>query len=76
MNEQGIAMNKQRWEELVEFAKESMYYFNDGASVSDEEVMVIISKYPFSPFSITTSPHYHLNHQQHQKEYYSLLQKQ
>ena len=38
-----IAMNKQRWEELVEFAKESMYYFNDGASVSDEEVMVTIS---------------------------------
>ena len=36
-------MNKQRWEELVEFAIESMYYFNDGASVSDEEVMVIIS---------------------------------
>ena len=36
-------MNKQRWEELVEFAKDSMYYFNDGASVSDEEVMVIIS---------------------------------
>ena len=36
-------MNKQRWEELVEFAKESMYYFNDGASVSDEEVMVIVS---------------------------------
>ena len=36
-------MNEQRWEELVEFAKESMYYFNDGASVSDEEVMVIIS---------------------------------
>ena len=27
-------MNKQRWEELVEFAKDSMYYFNDGASVS------------------------------------------
>ena len=36
-------MNEQRWEELVEFAKESMYYFNDGVSVSDEEVMVIIS---------------------------------
>ena len=36
-------MNKQRWEELVEFAKESMYYFNDGASVSDEEVMIVIS---------------------------------
>lgn len=36
-------MNNQRWEELVEFAKESMYYFNDGASVSDEEVMAIIS---------------------------------
>ncbi len=36
-------MNKQRWEELVEFAKESMYYFNDGASISDEEVMVIVS---------------------------------
>ena len=36
-------MNKQRWKELVEFAKESMYYFNDGESVSDEEVMVIVS---------------------------------
>ena len=36
-------MSEQRWEELVEFAKESMYYFNDGASVSDEEVMVIVS---------------------------------
>ena len=36
-------VNKQRWEELVEFAKESMYYFNDGASVSDEEVMIVIS---------------------------------
>ena len=36
-------MNKQRCEELVEFAKDSMYYFNDGASVSDEEVMVIVS---------------------------------
>ena len=36
-------MNEQRWEELVEFTKESMYYFNDGANVSDEEVMVIIS---------------------------------
>mgnify|MGYP003589547652 CR=1 FL=1 len=43
MNEQGIVMNSQRWEELVEFAKDSMYYFNDGASVSDEEVMVIVS---------------------------------
>ena len=36
-------MNNQRWEELVEFAKESMYYFNDGASVSDDEVMIIVS---------------------------------
>ncbi len=36
-------MNNQRWEELVEFAKESMHFFNDGASVSDEEVMTIIS---------------------------------
>ena len=36
-------MNNQRWEELVEFAKESMYYFNDGECVSDEEVMVIVS---------------------------------
>lgn len=36
-------MNEQRWEELVEFVEESMYYFNDGASVSDEEVMVIVS---------------------------------
>ena len=36
-------MNKQRWEEIVEFAKESMWSFNDGACVSDEEVMVVIS---------------------------------
>jgi len=36
-------MNNQQWEELVEFAKESMYYFNDGESVSDEEVMVVVS---------------------------------
>ena len=43
MNEQSIVMSEQRWKELVEFAKESMYFFNDGASVSDEEVMVIIS---------------------------------
>ena len=43
MNKQGIALNEQRWEELVEFAKESMYYFNDGESVSDEEVMVVVS---------------------------------
>ena len=43
MSNQSIAMSEQRWEELVEFAKESMYYFNDGAGVSDEEVMVIIS---------------------------------
>ena len=43
MSEKSIVMNKQRWDELVEFAKESMYYFSDGASVSDEEVMVIVS---------------------------------
>ena len=43
MNEKSIALNEQRWEELVEFAKESMYYFNDGESVSDEEVMVVVS---------------------------------
>ena len=43
MNEKGVTLNEQRWKELVEFAKESMYYFNDGASVSDEEVMVIVS---------------------------------
>ena len=36
-------MNNQRWEELEEFAKESMYFFNDGASVSNEEVVVIVS---------------------------------
>ena len=36
-------MNKQRWEEIVEFVEESMWSFNDGASVSDEEVMVIVS---------------------------------
>ena len=43
MNEKSIALNEQRWEELVEFAKESMYCFNDGESVSDEEVMVVVS---------------------------------
>ena len=43
MSEKSVTLNEQRWEELVEFAKESMYYFNDGASVSDEEVMVIAS---------------------------------
>ena len=42
MNEQGIAMNEKRWEELVEFVEESLWSFNDGASVSDEEVMVIV----------------------------------
>ena len=36
-------MNEQRWEELVEFVEECMWSFNNGASVSDEEVMVIIS---------------------------------
>ena len=43
MNEKSLTLSEQRWEELVEFAKESMYYFNDGASVSDEEVMVVVS---------------------------------
>ena len=36
-------MSEQRWEELLEFVEESMWSFNDGASVSDEEVMVIVS---------------------------------
>ena len=36
-------MNEQRWGGLVEFVEESMWSFNDGASVSDEEVMVVIS---------------------------------
>ena len=43
MNEKSIALNEQRWEELVEFVEESMWSFNDGASVSDEEVMIIVS---------------------------------
>lgn len=43
MDKQSVSLSEQRWEELVEFAKESMYFFNDGASVSDEEVMVVIS---------------------------------
>ena len=43
MSEKSVTLNEQRWEELVEFAKESMYYFNDGESVSDEEVMVVVS---------------------------------
>ena len=55
MDKQSIVMNEQRWEELVEFAKESMYFFNDGASVSDEEVMIIISvlknNIPFDVFN-------------------------
>ena len=36
-------MDEERWEELVNFVEESMWSFNDGASVSDEEVMVIMS---------------------------------
>ena len=36
-------MNEKLWEELVEFVEESMWSFNDGASVYDEEVMVISS---------------------------------
>ena len=36
-------MNNQRREELLEFVEESMWSFNDGAGVSDEEVMVIVS---------------------------------
>ena len=59
MSEQSLTLNEQRWEELLEFAKESMYYFNDGASVSDEEVMVIISvlknNIPFDVVSILSS---------------------
>ena len=43
MNEQGVTLNKQRWGELVEFAKDSMYYFNNGASVSDEDINLIVS---------------------------------
>lgn len=56
MNEKSVTLSKQRWEELVEFAKESMYYFNDGASVSDEEVMVIISVLKNNiPFDVVSS---------------------
>ena len=43
MNEKSVNLSEQRWEGLVEFARDSMYYFNDGASVSDEEVMIVIS---------------------------------
>ena len=43
MDKQSIVMSEQRWKELVEFVEESMWSFNDGASVSDEEVMVIVS---------------------------------
>ncbi len=43
MSEKSITLSEQRWEELVEFARDSMYYFNDGASVSDEEVMIVVS---------------------------------
>lgn len=49
-------MNKQRWEELVEFVEESMWSFNDGAGVSDEEVMVIISVLKNNiPFDVVNS---------------------
>ena len=43
MNDKSVNLSEQRWEGLVEVAKESMYYFNDGASGSDEEVTVVIS---------------------------------
>lgn len=43
MNEKSVTLSEQRWEELVEFAKESMYYFNNGESISDEEVVLIVS---------------------------------
>ena len=43
MDKQSFVVNEQRWGELVEFARDSMYYFNDGASVSDEEVMIVVS---------------------------------
>ena len=35
-------MSEQRWEELVEFAKESMYYFNDGY-ITEDEINLIVS---------------------------------
>ena len=43
MSEKSLTLNEQRWEELIELVEESMWSFNDGASVSDEEVMVVIS---------------------------------
>ena len=43
MDKQSFVMSEQRWKYLVEFVEESMWSFNDGASVSDEEVMVIVS---------------------------------
>ena len=43
MNEKSLTLNEQRWEGLVEFARDSMYYFNDGASVSDDEITLIVS---------------------------------
>ena len=59
MSEKSVTLSEQRWEDLVEFAKESMYFFNDGTSVSDEEVMVIVSvlknNIPFDVVSILSS---------------------
>ena len=43
MNEKSVTLSEKRWEELLEFVEESMWSFNDGAGVSDEEVMVIVS---------------------------------
>ena len=43
MNEKSVTLSEQRWEELVEFVEECMWSFNDGAGVSDEEVMAVIS---------------------------------
>lgn len=49
-------MSDQRWEELVKFVEESIYYFSDGTGVSDEEVMVIVSVLKNNiPFDVVNS---------------------
>ena len=56
VSEKSISLSKQRWEELVEFVEESMLSFNDGASVSDEEVVVIVSVLKNNiPFDVVNS---------------------
>lgn len=44
MNEQGVVMNKQRWEELVNKVKHSLSYIKDcGRDATEDEISLIVS---------------------------------